>query len=178
MIRALHRAGTGTWNPVLRKHVLSGHVENLTGGTSHIWGVVSEDLHGDASGVTGDISGLTGTFMYGFGGDVSRISGDISGKHGNCSLVYGDVSNLMIDFDDAFCAAPNPGGLVIPLSGDMTNISGNASAGFGGEVSSGLSGDITGITGCATGIIGNIDDCGLTAGDRDDGVDIFDLVVV
>ena len=79
-------------------------------------------------------------------GDMTGIRGDVTGIRGDVTGISGDVTGI---------------------SGDMTGIRGDVT---------GISGDMTGIRGNVTGIIGNIDECEISNQERQDGINIKELI--
>ena len=61
------------------------------------------------------------------------------------------------------------------LSGDCTGLRGNCSWLLIGDCSC-LRGDCSGLIGDCSGVSGNLDDCDITAEDRENGVNIIDLI--
>jgi len=60
------------------------------------------------------------------------------------------------------------------LTGDVDGLRGNVD-GLTGNVS-GLTGDASGLIGDASGLLGNIDDCEITKEERENGINIIDLI--
>ncbi len=79
-------------------------------------------------------------------GAPGRVSGDLSRVYGNLSGVYGDLSRVY---------------------GDLSGVSGNLSH---------VSGDLSGVYGDLSHVSGNIDDAGITRGEREAGISIDDLI--
>ena len=77
-----------------------------------------------------------------------KLRGDVSGLTGDVSGLRGDVSGL--------------------LRGDVS--------GLRGDVSWLLRGDVSGLTGDVSGLTGDVNECEITAEDREKGVSISDLV--
>jgi len=97
--------------------------------------------------------------------------------------------NKMLKKLTRITGAPELRGDLSKIHGDMTGLSGTVSSSLRGDVSgirgdiscylfgdvTGLSGDVTGLTGWATGLTGNLDDCKLTAKNRQVGIDVSDI---
>ena len=62
------------------------------------------------------------------------------------------------------------------LTGDVSGLTGDVS-GLTGNVS-GLTGDVSGLRGNVSGLTGNVDDCEITKEEREQGIDIKDLIKV
>ena len=74
-------------------------------------------------------------------------------------------------------AVQNLTGKVSGLRGDINpDLRGIISPGLRGIINPDLWGDISGITGDCTRITGNIDNCDLTESDRNNGINIADLI--
>ena len=97
--------------------------------------------------ITGDISGN----LY---GDISDLYGNIDGNlSGNISNLYGNISDL---------------------SGNIGNLSGNIGNLYGNIGN--LSGNIDGLYGRISNLSGNIDNCEITDTERENGINIDDLI--
>ena len=62
----------------------------------------------------------------------------------------------------------------VRIAGAPSGLRGDVS-GLWGDVS-GLRGDVSGLWGDVSGLWGDVDDCGLTKEERDEGVDVQDLI--
>lgn len=89
----------------------------------------------------------------GLWGDVSYLWGNVSDLRGDLSGLRGEVSGLR--------------GKVTDLWGDVTDLWGDLS---------GLRGDLSGLRGNVTGLRGNVDDCEITQAEREEGIDVSDLL--
>ena len=106
------------------------------------------------------------TYPQGISGNISiELSGNIS------SELYGDISSELY------------GNISSGLRGNISELYGNISIELYGNISSGLRGNISelygnisGLYGDCTDILGNIDSCELTDEEREEGVNIEDLV--
>jgi hypothetical protein len=91
---------------------------------------------------------IFGVISDGLYGELYGLRGNINGLSGDVTFLRGDVSGLWGNLS------------VHKLRGDV----------------SGLWGNLTGIYGEATGLTGNLNDCALTADERDEGVYVRDLI--
>jgi hypothetical protein len=86
-------------------------------------------------------------------GKKPNLNGDCSWMRGNCSWLLGDCSGLRGD-----CTG---------LIGDCTGLIGDCTM---------LRGDCTGLRGDCSWLSGNIDDCDISDDERENGIDITDLI--
>ncbi len=145
--------------------VLTGDLSGLEGDCSNLYGNVI-GLWGDCSHLKGDVSGLKGNCTD-ICGDCSNMTGDVSGLKGDCSNLRGYISNLR-------GYVSNLQGNCTCLTGDCTGLTGNCGELVGSCTF--LKGNVSGLEGDCTDLEGDLDDCGITDEERENGIDINDLI--
>ena len=89
---------------------------------------------------------ITGSISSNVHGSLTGVSGSLTGVSGSLTGVHGSLTGV---------------------SGSLDGVSGSLD---------GVSGSLTGVHGCLDGVSGNIDDCEITDTERENGINIDDLI--
>lgn len=66
---------------------LFGHIKNISGDGTDVYGKVSSRLSGSITDITGDLSGIRGELRGLLWGDVTGLSCDVTGLYGDASKI-------------------------------------------------------------------------------------------